>query len=65
MASVDGEYLLVGRQTVDPSNILAQYGQGETRTVNMTDGQGMYVSSPKTLSLNVLQDLGDPKDPFK
>jgi hypothetical protein len=44
MTSMDGEYLLVGRQTVDTSNIFVQYGQGATRTVNMTGGQGMYVS---------------------
>lgn len=41
MTSMDGEYLLVGRQTVDTSNIFVQYGQGATRTVNMTGGQGL------------------------
>jgi hypothetical protein len=47
MTSMDGEYLLVGRKTVDTSNIFVQYGQGVTRTVNMTGGPGMYVySSP-------------------
>ncbi|KUJ24098.1 uncharacterized protein LY89DRAFT_776277 [Mollisia scopiformis] len=40
MTSLDGEYLLVGRQTVDTSNIFVQYGQGATRTVNMTGGIG-------------------------
>jgi len=41
MTSMDGEYMLVGRQTVDTSSIFVQYGQGATRTVNMTGGQGM------------------------
>jgi hypothetical protein len=40
MTSLDGEYLLVGRQTVDTGNIFVQYGQGATRTVNMTAGPG-------------------------
>jgi len=44
MTSMDGEYLLVGRQTVDTSNIFVQYGQGATRTVNMTGGSGKYAS---------------------
>jgi hypothetical protein len=46
MTSMDGEYLLVGRQTVDTSNIFVQYGQGATRTVNMTGGSGKYASLP-------------------
>jgi hypothetical protein len=41
MTSLDGEYLLVGRQTVDTGNIFVQYGQGATRTVNMTGGPGL------------------------
>jgi hypothetical protein len=55
MTSMDGEYLLVGRQTVDTSNIFVQYGQGATRTVNMTGGSGLYVilSSFLTSSHNV------------
>ncbi|KAK3940117.1 hypothetical protein QBC46DRAFT_354389 [Diplogelasinospora grovesii] len=40
MTSLDGEYMLLGRQTVDTSNIFVQYGQGETRTVNITGGAG-------------------------
>lgn len=36
MTSMDWEYLFVGRQTVDTSNIFVQYGQSTTRTVNMT-----------------------------
>lgn len=44
MTSMDGEYLLVGRATADTSNIFVQYGQGATRTVNMTGGSGMYAS---------------------
>jgi len=41
MASMDGEYLLVGRQTIDTSNTFVQYGQGATRTVNVTGGSGL------------------------
>lgn len=41
MTSLDGEYLLLGRQTVDTSNIFVQYGQGATRTVNVTGGSGV------------------------
>jgi hypothetical protein len=41
MTSLDGEYLLVGRQIVDTGNIFVQYGQGATRTVNMTAGPGI------------------------
>lgn len=41
MTSLEGEYLLVGRQTVDTSNIFVQYGQGATRTVNFTGGPGI------------------------
>ncbi|KAH6665356.1 hypothetical protein F5X68DRAFT_115575, partial [Plectosphaerella plurivora] len=38
MTSIEGEYMLLGRLNVDPSNVFVQYGQGETRTVNMTAG---------------------------
>ena len=41
MTSLDGEYLLVGRRTVDTSNVFVQYGQCETRTVNFTGGLGI------------------------
>jgi hypothetical protein len=41
MTSLDGEYMLLGRQTVDTSNIFVQYGQGATRTVNITGGQAI------------------------
>jgi len=40
MTSLDGEYMLLGRQSVDISNIFVQYGQGATRTVNITGGPG-------------------------
>lgn len=40
MTSLAGEYMLIGRRSVDISNIFVQYGQGETRTVNFTGGQG-------------------------
>ncbi|KAH8897405.1 hypothetical protein GQ53DRAFT_803372 [Thozetella sp. PMI_491] len=38
MTSLDGEYMLLGRQVVDVTNIFVQYGQGATRTVNITAG---------------------------
>lgn len=44
MTSMDGEYLLVGRKTEDTANIFVQYGQGETRTVNLTGGPGIQES---------------------
>lgn len=41
MTSLDGEYMLLGRKSVDNSNIFVQYGQGATRTVNVTGGAGI------------------------
>lgn len=41
MTSLDGEYMLLGRMTVDTSNVFVQYGLGETRVVNMTGGSGI------------------------
>ena len=72
MTSMDGEYLIVGRQTTDTSNIFVQYGQGATRTVNMTGGAGpqeaefvdglrFSVQTNKTLNMNV--DLKNGIDP--
>lgn len=40
MTSLEGEYRLLGRMNVDSSNVFVQYGQGETRTVNITQGPG-------------------------
>ena len=40
MTSLDGEYMLLARQTADISNIFVQYGQGATRTVNWTGSTG-------------------------
>lgn len=40
MTSLDGEYMLLGRQGSDLANIFVQYGQGATRTVNITGGGG-------------------------
>jgi hypothetical protein len=51
ITSMDGEYLLVGRQTVDTSNIFVQYGQGGPRTVNMTAGSGLYFISSSPVQL--------------
>ena len=33
--------MLLGRQSVDTTNIFVQYGQGATRTVNATGGNGV------------------------
>lgn len=41
LTSLDGEYILLGRQTVDTANIFVQYGFGATRTVNLTGGDGL------------------------
>ncbi|KAM3428454.1 hypothetical protein MY4824_008828 [Beauveria thailandica] len=38
MTSLDGEYMLLGRKSQDSANIFVQYGQGATRTVNVTGG---------------------------
>ncbi|KAM5379440.1 hypothetical protein ACJZ2D_004138 [Fusarium nematophilum] len=40
MTSFDGECMLLGRKTADISNLFVQYGQGATRTVNVTGGSG-------------------------
>lgn len=44
MTSLDGEYMLLGRKTQDTANIFVQYGQGETRTVNVTGGNGVQTA---------------------
>lgn len=41
MTALDGEFMLLGRQSVDITNIFIQYGQGATRTVNVTGGAGV------------------------
>lgn len=41
MTSLDGEYILLGRKSVDTANIFVQYGFGATRTVNLTGGKGI------------------------
>lgn len=72
MVSLDGEYMLLGRQTVDVTNIFVQYGQGATRTFNMTGGPGRQeaefvdglrfsVVAEKAMGLNV--DLKNGIDP--
>lgn len=38
MTTLDGEFMLLGRQSEDETNIFVQYGQGATRTVNITAG---------------------------
>ncbi|KZZ88357.1 hypothetical protein AAL_08120 [Moelleriella libera RCEF 2490] len=64
MTSMDGEYMLLGRKSVDTTNIFVQYGQGATRTVNVTegdkfqeaefvDGLRFKIRSTKPLAMNV------------
>jgi hypothetical protein len=65
MTSLDGEYMLLGRRSEDTSNIFVQYGQGATRTVNVTggsdkiqeaefvDGLRLKVQSASSFALNV------------
>ena len=73
MTSLDGEYMLLGRQTVDISNIFVQYGQGATRTVNFTGGVGTQdaefidglhftVASDEAFTMNVDIKNGIPPD---
>lgn len=63
MTSLDGEYMLLGRKSEDVTNIFVQYGQGATRTVNVTggnnfqeaefvDGLRLRVQSAKPFTLN-------------
>ncbi|KAL2063426.1 hypothetical protein VTL71DRAFT_5231 [Oculimacula yallundae] len=40
MTSIQGEYMLVARKTVDTSNVFTAYGQGASKTINMTAGIG-------------------------
>jgi hypothetical protein len=40
MTSLDGEFILLGRKNIDTTNVFVQYGQGATRTVNVTGGLG-------------------------
>ncbi|KAK7182547.1 hypothetical protein PSPO01_11337 [Paraphaeosphaeria sporulosa] len=64
MTSLDGEYMLLGRQTEDISNVFVQYGQGATRAVNLTGGTGnqeaefidglrLSVESDQAFTLNI------------
>jgi hypothetical protein len=41
MTSIDGEYMILGRRSEDITNIFVQYGQGASRTVNVTGGKGV------------------------
>ncbi|KAK2590252.1 hypothetical protein QQS21_012068 [Conoideocrella luteorostrata] len=65
MTSLDGEYMLLGRKSEDTSNIFVQYGQGSTRTVNVTggsdfvqeaefiDGLRLRIKSSSSFGLNI------------
>ncbi|KAH8667839.1 hypothetical protein BGZ61DRAFT_364963 [Ilyonectria robusta] len=63
MTSLEGEFMLLGRKTEDITNIFVQYGQGATRTVNVTggnatqeaefvDGLRFSIKSAKPFTLN-------------
>ncbi|EOD51567.1 putative paired amphipathic helix protein sin3a protein [Neofusicoccum parvum UCRNP2] len=72
LTSLDGEYRLLARATADTSNIFLQYGDGATRTFNLTGGAGIQeaefvdglrlaVRSPRPLRLNAALASGvDP-----
>lgn len=63
MTNITGEYRLLGRQSQDESNIFVQYGQGATRTMNITtggkqeaefvDGLRVAVVSPINTTMNI------------
>ncbi|PBP19869.1 paired amphipathic helix protein Sin3a [Diplocarpon rosae] len=73
MTAIDGEYILVGRKSVDVGNIFVQYGQGATRTANFTGGTGnqcvefidgmrFTVQTNKDLQMNIeLKEGVNPK----
>ncbi|OAA69371.1 hypothetical protein LEL_10247 [Akanthomyces lecanii RCEF 1005] len=64
MTSLTGEYMLLGRKSEDTANIFVQYGQGTTRTANITgsadniqeaefiDGLRLRFRSAKPFALN-------------
>ncbi|KXH53663.1 hypothetical protein CSIM01_07701 [Colletotrichum simmondsii] len=60
MTSLQGEYILLGRKTVDTSNEFVQYGQGATRTVNVTAGNRQEAEFIDGLRLSVVPstDMG-------
>lgn len=64
MTSLDGEYMLLGRQTIDAGSIFIQYGQGIARTLNVSgdngiqsgdfvDGLNILIRSETALAVNV------------
>jgi hypothetical protein len=72
MTSLDGEYMLLGRKSVDNSNIFVQYGQGATRTVNVTGGVGIQeaefvdglrfsiaATAPLAMNVDIPNGVGD------
>ncbi|KAF2475301.1 uncharacterized protein BDR25DRAFT_382231 [Lindgomyces ingoldianus] len=61
MTSLDGEHILLGRMTEDVSNIFVQYGQGATRTVNVTGGQGVQEAE----FIDGLRFTVESEQPFK
>ncbi|KAK1622323.1 hypothetical protein BDP81DRAFT_334681 [Colletotrichum phormii] len=54
MTSLQGEYILLGRKTEDTANEFVQYGQGATRTVNVTAGNRQEAEFIDGLRLSVV-----------
>lgn len=62
--SIDGEFMLLGRKSMDTSNVFLQFGHGDLRTVHLSggigpqtsqfiDGLGFSVVCDKPLRMNV------------
>lgn len=62
MNSIDGEYMAVGRQTVETSNVLSPFGGAQQQSVNITgsgiqeieyqDGFRMSIMASKPMTIN-------------
>jgi hypothetical protein len=40
MTSIDGEYVILGRRSIDVGNIFVPFGEGDAFSVNITGGPG-------------------------
>ena len=57
LVSLDGEYMLLGRQTLDTANVFIQYGFGATRTMNVTAGKGVqYAEFVDGLQISLMSE---------
>lgn len=60
--AIDGEYMVIGRKTIETSNVLSPFGQGQQQTVNITgsgiqeveftDGFRMTVKANQPMTVN-------------